>query len=112
MPALTDAAAAPRTRPELCSQLARMRPSGIELTSDHKRLRLEWAICIIVIGVLSGVGMFGMTKLQSLSEGRLRVWMQSGDEIPGNLELLVNQSGGRLLILAAIWMNGRPELHI
>ena len=72
-----------------------MRPSGIELTSDHKRLRLEWAICSILIRVLSGFGLFGMTKLQSLSEGRLRVWMQSSDEIPGNLEMVVNHSKWR-----------------
>ena len=38
--------------------------------------------------------------------------MQSGDKVPGNLALPVNQGGGRLLIWAAIWMNGRTELHI
>ena len=44
VPALTDEATAPGTRPELCSQPARnKRRSGIELTADHKCLRLEWA---------------------------------------------------------------------
>ena len=93
---------------------SRLRPSGIELTANHKRLRLEWAMrhchwrsqwSRVVWSDEASVCLRGR-------DGRLRVWMQSGDEIPGNLALPVNQRGGRLLIWAAIWMNGRTELHI
>ena len=38
--------------------------------------------------------------------------MRAVDETRGNLALPVNQGGGRLLIWAAIWMNGRTELHV
>ena len=93
---------------------SRKRPSGIELTANHKRLRLEWATrhchwrsqwSRVVWSDEASVCLRGR-------DGRLRVWMQPGDEIPGNLALPVNQGGGRLLIWAAIWMNGRTELHI
>ena len=93
---------------------SRKRPSGIELTANHKRLRLEWAMqrCHwrsqwnrVVWSDEASVCLRGR-------DGRLRVWMQSGDKVPGNLALPVNQGGGRLLIWAAIWMNGRTELHI
>ena len=93
---------------------SRKRSSGIELTANHKRLRLEWAMqhchwrsqwSRVVWSDEASVCLRGR-------DGRLRVWMQSGDEIPGDLALPVNQGGGRLLIWAAIWMNGRTELHI
>ena len=93
---------------------SRKRPSGIELTANHKRLRLEWAMqhchwrsqwSRVVWSDEASVCLRGR-------DDRLRVWRQSDDEIPGNLALPVNQGGGRLLIWAAIWINGRTELHV
>lgn len=93
---------------------SRKRSSGIELTPNHKRLRLEWAMqhCHwrsqwnrVVWSDEASVCLRGR-------DGRLRVWMKPGDKVPDHLVLPVNQGGGRLLIWAAIWMNGRTELHI
>ena len=111
---LTDVAAAPCTQPELRSQPTRKRPSGIELTANHKRLRLEWAMqhCHWRSQWSRVVWSDGASVCLRGRDDRLRVWRQSDDEIPGNLALPVNQGGGRLLIWAAIWMNGRTELHV
>ena len=61
----------------------------IELTANHKRQRLEWAIlhCLwrsqwsrVVWSDEASVSLRGR-------DGHLRVWMQSGDEISGNLSI-------------------------
>ena len=93
---------------------SRKRPSGIELTANHMRLRLDWAMqhchwrsqwSRVVCSDEASVCLRGR-------DGRLRLWMKSGSKVPKHLVLPVNQGGGRLLIWAAIWMNGRTELHI
>ena len=48
----------------------------------------------------------------SALDGRLTVWMKSGDKLPGHLASPVNQRGGRLLIWATVWLNGQSELLI
>lgn len=94
--------------------LSRKRPSSVELTKNHKRARLDWAMrhC----HWRSQWGKIVWTDEASVClrarDGRLRVWVQSGDELPEHLALPVNQGGGRLLIWAAIWKNGRSELHV
>ena len=93
---------------------SRKRLSGIELTASHKHHRLEWAMkhCHwrsewnrVVWSDEASVCLRGR-------DGRLRIWMQSGDKVPDHLVLPVNQEGGRLLIWATIWVDGRTELHI
>ena len=93
---------------------SRKRPSVVELTENHKRARLQWAMqhCHwrsqwnrVVWTDEASVCLRGR-------DGRLRLWMKSGDKIPDHLAMSINQGGGRLLIWGAIWMNGRSELHI
>ena len=93
---------------------SRKRLSGIELTASHKHHRLEWAMkhchwrsewSRVVWSDEASVCLRGR-------DGRLRIWMQSGDKVPDHLVLPVNQGGGRLLIWAAIWVDGQTELHI
>jgi hypothetical protein len=46
------------------------------------------------------------------SDGRLRLWIKSDQEIPRHLHRPRVQGGATLLIWAGIWTNGRSELHI
>ena len=93
---------------------SRKRPSTLELTDRHKRARLDWAMrhCHWRSQWDRVVWTDEASVCLRARDGRLRVWMKSGDKLPEHLALPVNQGGGRLLIWAAVWMNGRSELHI
>ena len=103
-----------RRRLQAAGFKSRKRPSSIELTDSHKKARMDWAMrhCHwrsqwdrVVWTDEASVCLRGR-------DGRLRVWMKRGDQVPKHLTSSINQGGGRLLIWAAIWKNGRSELHI
>ena len=103
-----------RRRLQAAGFKSRKRPSSIELTDSHKKPRMDWAMrhCHwrsqwdrVVWTDEASVCLRGR-------DGRLRVWMKRGDQVPKHLTSSINQGGGRLLIWAAIWKNGRSELHI
>ena len=67
----------------------------------------------IVITVLtSGVQLFEMTKLWSLSEGTMAVWMQSGDVTRFLVSIAYESEWRKIAHLCSNMINGRTELRI
>ena len=96
--------------------VSRRRTGTLELTERHKRVRLQWSMrhChwrtaqwrrIVFTDEAS-------VRLRS-SDGRLRIWIRSGNDVPESYLIPHIQSGGgSLLIWGAIWIGGRSDLHI
>ena len=96
--------------------ISRKRPTTIDLTERHKKNRLDWAMrhCHwrdlqwkkVVWSDEASVRLRG-------KDGRLRIWITSGQKIPEDLKQPVRQGGGGwLLVWGAIWIGGRSDLVI
>lgn len=94
---------------------SRKRPSTVELSDRHKKLRLNWAMrrCHWSVSQWRRVVWSDEASIRLRGkDGRLRLWVRSGQEIPLQLGQLCRQGGGWLLIWGAIWLGGRSDLII
>ena len=95
--------------------VSRKRPSKLHLTNRHKTLRLQWAMkhchwrnqwSRIVWSDEAAVRL-------RFSDGRLRLWIKSGQKVPDRFFTSRRQEDGKkLLIWGAIWSDGRTSLHV
>ena len=94
----------------------RNRPSAIPLTNRHKVARMTWAIrhCLwrerhwgrVVWSDEASVWL-------RCRDRRLKVWIRSNQQVPKAFVFpAVAGGGGRLLMWAAIWTDGRTSLHV
>lgn len=90
------------------------RPYAVELTDQHVRARLSWAMrhCHWRHQWRRVVWSDEASVRLRDCDGRLRLWIKSGARVPAHLRQLRNQGGGVLLIWAGIWTDGRTELHV
>ena len=96
--------------------VSRKRASRLELTPHHKEARMTWAMnrCHWRSPqwkriVWSDEASFHLKE----RDGRLRIWVRSGEEVPDRFFFpRIQGGGGRLLVWGAIWLGGRSDLHI
>ena len=88
---------------------ARKRRSGIKLTDNYKRLRLVWAMQYCHCrSQWSRVGWCDeASACLRLRDGRLRVWIQLRNEIPGNLSLPVRRESKKRTATAQMFFHYR-----
>ena len=93
---------------------SRKRPSKVELTDQHVKFRLSWSMrhCHWRQQWRRVVWSDEASVRLRDCDGRLRLWIKSGERAPEHLHRPRNQGGVVLLIWAAIWTDGRIELHI
>ena len=96
--------------------VSQKRLSRLELTARHKEARMTWAMSHCHWRSLqwkrvvwSDEASFHLKE----KDGRLRVWVRSGEKVKDRFSFpRIQGGGGRLLIWGAIWIGGRSELHI
>ena len=96
--------------------VSRKRPSRLELTERHKEARMTWAMSHCHWRSLqwkrvvwSDEASFHLKE----KDGRLRVWVRSGEKVSDRFSFpRIQGGGGRLLIWGAIWIGGRSQLYI
>lgn len=96
--------------------MCRKRQMKLVLSDKHKRARLQWAMKRALWRERSWERVVfsdeASVKLHS-KDGRLRLWIRSGQMMPNNLVLPRIQCGGAsLLIWGAVWSGGRSELRV
>lgn len=95
--------------------VSRKRPSKLHLSERHKTLRLQWAMkhCHWRNQWSRVVWSDEAAVRLRFKDGRLKLWIKSGQKIPDRYFTSRRQDDGKkLLIWGAIWSDGRTSLHV